>query len=90
MNLDDLKAQLKAETVEVREAEAADTEQDLSDAICLLEDCGKFLETVGIGMKLGKNAKQEVEGLCEEIYAYLSQYDTEDELVEGEIVEVKS
>lgn len=80
MTLDDLKAQL----VEVKDAEVVDdadsvtdVEQDLSDAISLLEDCGGVL-TMVMNMWLTKQARQEVEDLCDEIYAYLSQYDVEE------------
>ena len=67
--------------------EHEDLEEDLTDAINLLEDCGKFFEILQVGMKMSKNARVEIEDLCAEIHSYLSQYAPDEELVEGEAVD---
>ena len=76
---------VESEPTEHEDGEAL--EEDLTDAINLLEDCGKFFEILQIGMKMSKNARVEIEDLCAEIHAYLSQYAPDEELVEGETVD---
>ena len=73
----------KGEASEPTEHEDGEAlEEDLTDAINLLEDCGKFFEVLQIGMKMSKNARVEIEDLCAEIHSYLSQYDPDEEVKE--------
>ena len=82
MKLSDITEQLRAdsETLKAETEEPDDsTEEELTEALSLLEDCGKFLDVVRVGMKLTKEAKLQVEDLCEEIYSYLGQYEDVEE-----------
>lgn len=85
MNLEELAASV--EEVEVKEGEvlpaedSADIEQDLTDALNLLEDCGDLLEAL-VKMK-GKMTPEDLKtlrDLAEEVSVFMARYDPEVEL----------
>jgi hypothetical protein len=75
VNLDDL-AKLKSQafTKAPKEDEASTAEEDLTDALSILEDCGKFIETILIGVKLSNALKADVETLLDNVNSFMSQY----------------
>lgn len=86
MNLNDLAklepVKAKVETEKDEEIDASDLEQDLTDALSLLEDCNSMLETI---LTLSTHSKRfqfthymrnEIKRLAEETGVFVAQYDS--------------
>lgn len=79
MNLDDMKTQKPEVVKEVEVEEESTAEEDISTALSILEDCGKFIETILLGMTMSDALKTDVETLLEDIYSFMGQYDITEE-----------
>ena len=77
MDLQDLKTQTEEEAD--YEPEEETIENDLSNAISLLEDCGKLLEFLSIEPRIPEKLQDEIDETADAIYDFLDQFTVPEE-----------